>query len=81
MKLVWHKGESTVAPPELQIEKTTVYFHKNIKEEQREHEEGEKETVYVYDEATLSKTEYARYLAEKNKSDIDYIAMEVGVDL
>lgn len=36
---------------------------------------------YSYDEAYLTDAEYAAYLAEKNKADIDYLAMELEIDL
>lgn len=80
MKLNWHKSESGTEPEEVMFAKTTVFIRKNIEEEEREIED-EKETVFVYDEAILTKAEYAQYMAEINRADIDYICMEVGVEL
>ena len=81
MKLAWHKSESTVRPDELMFSNKSVYIRDNIEEEEREHEEGEKVTMFVYDEAKLTKTEYAQWLAERNRADIDYICMEEGIEL
>lgn len=80
MTINWHKSESMTEPEEVLFAKTTVFIRKNVHTEEREYEE-EKETIYVYDEAILTKAEYAQYLSERNKADIDYICMEVGVEL
>lgn len=80
MKLKWHKSDSAKEPEEVMIAKTTVFVRKNIEEKERETEEGT-ESYFEYDEATMTKAEYAQYLAEMNRADIDYICMEVGVEL
>ena len=81
MKLDWQKCRSTLKPQSVVFEKTTVYLHKNIHEVTVEQEGMEPYTEYESDMAALTKAEYARYLAEKNKADIDYIFMETGVEL
>lgn len=85
MQLTYHIAESLVRPKELQVGITTVWFRKNIKEEQRTDEmTGETFTMYVYEEAKLSKDEALVYLTEteaKNAANIDYISMMSGVDL
>lgn len=80
MKLDWHRNESNSKPIELEFAKTTIYLRKNIEEVEREREDR-KETMYEWDEAAFTKAEYAQYLSEKNKADIDYICMETGVEL
>lgn len=80
MKLNWHKSQSGTEPEEILVAKTTVFIRKNVEEKEREIED-EKETYFEYDEAILTKAEYAQYLAETNRADIDYICMEVGVEL
>lgn len=66
MDIVYHKSRSTVYPElvDTTSSKTTVYLRKNV-EEVVEHDEMSDQdvTMYVYDEATLTKSEYALYLA------------------
>lgn len=83
MTLNWYTSESTIRPKELDLDcsPTTVYFRRNIREEQREDEDGTKYTMFVYEEATLPKTEYSAHLAAQNQANIDFMAMELDVDL
>lgn len=80
MKLTWRKSESTVYPQPVERIKSGVLLHDNV-EETEVGDGDEKVTMYVYDEAYLKTAEYAQYLAEQNKADIDYICMETGVEL
>lgn len=60
---------------------TTVYIRKDIVPVERIDGDGSTRTVYQYQEAKLSKADYAIYLAEHNMANIDYIAMMTEVDL
>jgi hypothetical protein len=51
-------------------------LHRNIVETERDDI-----PFYEYEEARLSQVEYAQYLAEKNAANIDYLSMELEVDL
>ena len=85
------KSESTTKPELIDTtsSKTTVYIRKNIIEKERVDEEtGESTPYYEYDEAKLTKEEYKEYLKEleiidiqKQRADIDYIALMSGIDL
>ena len=85
------KSESTIKPELIDTtsSKTTVYIRKNIIEKERIGEEtGDSATYYEYDEAKLTKEEYQEYLKEleiidiqKQRADIDYIALMSGIDL
>lgn len=79
----WYQSESNTMPAEVDLESspTTVYFRRNIREVERENERGEKYTVYVYDEATMPKSEYASHQAYTNQANIDFIAMMTDVEL
>ena len=44
-------------------------------------DDNETVTMYEYTQTEFSKDEYFTYLAEKERSDIDYIAMMADVDL
>lgn len=79
----WHKSESMTMPAEVDLNSspTTVYFRRNIREEQREMDDGTTHTVYVYEEATMPKSEYASHQAYTNQANIDFMAMELDVDL
>ena len=91
MKMNYTKSESTIKPELVDntSSKTTVYLRKNINEKERVDEEtGESTLCYEYDEAKLTKEEYQEYLKEleivdiqKQRADIDYIALMCGVDL
>ena len=85
------KSESTIKPELIDTtsSKTTVYIRQNIVENIKTDEmTGEKTVFYEYDEATLTKEEYQEYLKEleiidiqKQRADIDYIALMSGIDL
>ena len=91
MKLNYVKSSSSVKPDLIDTtsSKTTVYLRQNIVENRRTDEMSGEETVfYEYDEAKLTKAEYQEYLKEleiidiqKQRADIDYIALMSGIDL
>lgn len=72
------KSESTVYP---QIDMTSeiVLEPVNIKTEERTGEDGEKTTMYVYDENVYTKEEYMLVQIQKNTASTDYVAMMTGV--
>ena len=91
MKMNYVKSESTIKPELIDTtsSKTTVCIRKNIIEKERmDKETGDYTTYYEYDEAKLTKEEYQEYLKEleiidiqKQRADIDYIALMSGIDL
>ena len=91
MKLNYMKSQSSVKPDlvDTTSSKTTVYIRQNIVENKKTDEMSGKETVfYEYEEAKLTKEEYKEYLKEleiidiqKQRADIDYIALMSGIDL
>ena len=91
MKMNYVKSESTIKPDLIDTtsSKTTVYIRKNIIEKERiDNETGYSTTYYEYDEVKLTKEEYQEYLKEleiidiqKQRADIDYIALMSGIDL
>ena len=91
MKLNYIKSQSSVKPElvDTTSSKTTVYIRQNIVENIKTDEMSGEETVfYEYDEAKLTKAEYKEYLKEleiidiqKQRADIDYIALMSGIDL
>ena len=91
MKLNFIKSQSSVKPDlvDTTSSKTTVYIRQNIVENIKTDEMSGKETVfYEYEEAKLTKAEYQEYLKEleiidiqKQRADIDYIALMSGIDL
>ena len=91
MKMNYVKSESTIKPESIDTtsSKTTVCIRKNIIEKERmDKETGDYTTYYEYDEAKLTKEEYQEYLKEleiidiqKQRADIDYIALMSGIDL
>ena len=91
MKLDYIKSQSSGKPDlvDATSSKTTVYIRQNIVENIKTDEMSGKETVfYEYEEAKLTKAEYKEYLKEleiidiqKQRADIDYIALMSGIDL
>lgn len=91
MKLNYIKSQSSVKPDlvDTTSSKVVVYLRQNIVENIKTDEMSGKETVfYEYEEAKLTKAEYQEYLKEleiidiqKQKADIDYIALMSGIDL
>ena len=91
MKLKYVKSQSSVKPDLLDTtsSKVVVYLRQNIVENIKTDEmSGEKTVFYEYDEAKLTKEEYQEYLKEleiidiqKQRADIDYIALMSGIDL
>ena len=91
MKLNYIKSQSSVKPElvDTTSSKTTVYLRQNIVENIKTDEmSGEESVFYEYEEAKLTKQEYQEYLKEleiidiqKQRADIDYIAIMSGIDL
>ena len=91
MKLNYIKSQSSVKPDlvDTTSSKVVVYLRQNIVENIKTDETSGKETVfYEYEEAKLTKEEYQEYLKEleiidiqKQRADIDYIALMSGIDL
>ena len=91
MKLKYVKSQSSVKPDLLDTtsSKVVVYLRQNIVENIKTDEMSGEETVfYEYEEAKLTKQEYQEYLKEleiidiqKQRADIDYIALMSGIDL
>ena len=84
MEIHYAKSES-LNKPELIDDYSSnhvTYIRKNVVQKQVEDEmTGESHTVYEYDEAKLTKADYAKYLIEQQRADIDYIALMTDVDL
>ena len=91
MKLNYIKSQSSVKPDLIDAtsSKVVVYLRQNIVENIKTDEMSGEETVfYEYEEAKLTKEEYQEYLKEleiidiqKQRADIDYIALMSGIDL
>ena len=76
-------AESGIRPETIDTTSSGVYNYvrRNIREEQRE-EEGELVTVFVYEEEKVRKENWEDHQkVEQQRADIDFIAMETGVDL
>lgn len=93
MKINYVKSRSSIKPELIDTtsSKSTVYLRKNIVEVERNDmndDSSASTTFYEYDEAKLTKQEYQEYLKEleiidiqKQRADIDYIALMSGIDL
>ena len=91
MKLNYVKSSSSVKPDlvDTTSSKVVVYLRQNIVKNIKIDEiSGEEIIFYEYEEAKLTKEEYQEYLKEleiidiqKQRADIDYIALMSGIDL
>lgn len=91
MKIIYEKSRSNIKPEliDTSSSQTSVYLRKNITQISIYDDFTDNEvSMYEYDEAVLSKEEYAEYLNElaildirQQRADIDYIALMTGVDL
>lgn len=98
MNINYYKSESLVKPSLIDNSSSSVftYIRKDIQEETREDQDTKEKIIYfVYDEAKLTKSEYADYLTEyvnclveqnklelqQQRADLDYIALISGIDL
>ena len=91
MILNYVKSQSSIKPELIDTtsSKTSVYIRQNIVEVEKANESDDTSTIfYEYDEAKLTKQEYQEYLKElsiidiqKQRADIDYIALMSGIDL
>lgn len=91
MILNYVKSQSSIKPELIDTtsSKTSVYIRQNIVEIEKTNESDDTSTIfYKYDEAKLTKQEYQEYLKEleiidiqKQRADIDYIALMSGIDL
>ena len=91
MKLNYIKSQSSVKPDlvDTTSSKVVVYLRQNIVEVEKTNEsDNTSTTFYEYEEAKLTKQEYQEYLKEleiidiqKQRADIDYIALMSGIDL
>lgn len=86
----WYKSESDCAPVLLDLTSsaTTVYERRNVRAVERKEQDGTKRMVFEYEERCATMQEYAAGVAAantadiaQNQADIEYIAMETGVEL
>lgn len=89
MHLTWRRSQSFKRPDDVQAVAEGVLLHKNYEEvtttnyTMDENGDSVEETFneVSYDECFLTTSEYALYLAEKNKANLDYLSMELEVEL
>lgn len=79
MTLEWYQSESTIKPAEICLDWSprNVYLHRNIRQEEREGIDGQTVTMWVYEEAKLSRADYAIYAAEQTAEDIISAEQEI----
>ena len=81
---MWITSEATYEPDVIDTTTSRVYNYvrRNIREEEREDEEGNSYTVWVYEEMKIPKNEWELYKAvERNTANIDYIAMMSDIEI
>ncbi len=71
MTIEFYTAESAVSPAlvDSTSSQTCTYVRQNVQEVEREDQDGSKYTVFVYEEAKLTKEEYAIYLVDQTNGD------------
>jgi hypothetical protein len=64
----------------LEATDATVYLRENVVPEVRDNN-GQKTTMFVYDETQYTKEEYQAAVVAQTRADVDYIAIMQGVEL
>ena len=80
MVLNYIKSQSSIRPELIDTtsSKKVVYLRKNIVEKTEKDEmSGEERTYYEYDEAKITKAEYAQYLKELEVSDVQQQRIDI----
>ena len=90
MRLNYEKAYSDVEPDlvDATSSKSTVYIRQNVVEHTTKTDSGNTMTSYEYEEAKLTREEYEEYKKqlniidiEKQRADIDFLALLTGADL
>ena len=74
------QGSEIQAVP-LIVGKDTVYEHTEIKKLEVDNQGKQTENLFEYHEIQYEKDEYFQLINEKNRADIDYIAIMGGIEL
>jgi hypothetical protein len=83
MGIEWYQSESMIRPDPVCLDwsPNNVYLHRNVHEEERKNLNGSTYTMWVYEEAKLSRADYAIYASEQVQANVDYIAVMSDIDL
>ena len=81
----WRKAQGSQVEQPAEFDTTTssviVYQHRNIERVTVSNGDGSTTELWQYEEREMSREEYTDLKIKQNRADIDYIAMETGVDL
>ena len=75
-----HEGSQPTMPNIIEITPTMVYLRRNIEQITRE-EDGVEVTLWSYEEACLTRSDYAIYAAELAQANVEYVAVMSDIDL
>lgn len=64
--IIWQNSESREKPIEVEVAKSGVYVRENITTETRTNIDNTTYTMYVYQEAIMTESEYNLYILSKN---------------
>lgn len=83
MTITFYKSESGVAPELLDTTSSAyyTYIRKNVQEVEKEDPDGTKRTMFEYDEAKLTKAEYALYRVSEAAGEDNTAAQEAIAEL
>lgn len=81
----WRKAQGSQVEQPAEFDTTTssviVYQRRNIERVTVSNGDGSTTELWQYEEREMSREEYTDLKIKQNRADIDYIAMETGVDL
>ena len=70
--IIYKKAESLDAPAEVDAESSpsTIFARRNIKTVERTQTDGTVQTVYEYEEASMTPAEYSIYASQQNSENV-----------
>lgn len=79
---MWYYAESSIKPSSCELIDNLYRVRKNIKQVEKEMEDGTKYSMYEWEESRMTENEYSQYKEiVKNAGNVDYLSMMTGIEL
>lgn len=79
---MWYYAESSIKPSSCELIDNLYRVRRNIKQVEKEMEDGTKYSMYEWEENRMTENEYSQYKdIVKNAGNVDYLSMMTGIEL
>lgn len=79
---MWYYAESSIKPSSCELIDNLYRVRRNIKQVEKEMEDGTKYSMYEWEESRMTENEYSQYKdIVKNAGNVDYLSMMTGIEL